>query len=129
MRIWYWRRLVGESGGDKLYSALSNDILTGGQGKDIFVFDTKPNKRANMDRIVDFNVRGDTIHLAKVGLLQDCQEGRFGDKAHAASDRVTYNKKTGALFYHQDGNGAKAAVQFATVSKNLKANALDFFIM
>jgi Ca2+-binding RTX toxin-like protein len=53
----------------------------------------------------------------------------IGDKAHDASDRVIYNNKTGALSYDQDGTGAKAAVQIATLNKNLKMTFADFFVI
>ena len=52
-----------------------------------------------------------------------------GGTSHDATDRIILNKKTGALFYDSDGNGAHVAVQFATFPKNLKLKALDFFIM
>jgi Ca2+-binding RTX toxin-like protein len=129
-------RLSGESGSDKFYGGLSNDILTGGAGRDIFVFDTRPNKRTNLDKITDFSVRDDTVHLAKSAFSKISKKGVLsnsafyaGSAAHDATDRVIYNKKTGALFYDQDGNGAKAAIQFATVSKNLKMTAHDFYVL
>ncbi|KAB0266320.1 calcium-binding protein [Microvirga brassicacearum] len=129
-------RLTGEAGSDKLYGGLSNDIFTGGAGRDIFVFDTRPNKRTNLDKIIDFSVRDDTVHLVKTFFSKiskkDVLSGSAfyaGSKAHDATDRVIYNKKTGALFYDQDGSGAKAAIQFATVSKNLKMTAHDFYVL
>ena len=100
------------------------------------MFDTGLNKKTNVDKIVDFNHRDDTIHLAKSVFSKIAKKGVLsskafwvGDKAHDASDRIVYNKKTGALFYDQDGNGAKAAVQFATLPKKLALAANDFFVM
>ncbi len=52
-----------------------------------------------------------------------------GSKAHDASDRIVYDKKTGALFYDDDGSGKHAAVQIAQLSKNLKMTYLDVFIV
>ena len=126
----------GAFGDDKLSGGLGNDILTGDKGRDIFVFDTGLNKKTNVDKIVDFNHRDDTIHLAKSVFSKIAKKGVLsskafwvGDKAHDASDRIVYNKKTGALFYDQDGNGAKAAVQFATLPKKLALAANDFFVV
>ena len=42
---------------------------------------------------------------------------------------IIYNKKTGALFYDQDGTGAHEAIQIATLSKNLKMTYHDFFVI
>lgn len=40
---------------------LGSDILIGGVGKDIFVFDIKLNRKINFDKIVDFKVEDDMI--------------------------------------------------------------------
>ena len=132
----------GLAGNDKLSGGLGNDVLTGGTGQDIFVFDAKlsktnaANKKANLDKIVDFSVPDDTIHLAKSVFTKLAKKGALakgafyaGSAAHDKDDRVIYNKKTGALFYDQDGNGSHAAIQFATLSKNLKLNHKDFFVI
>ena len=134
--------LSGLAGNDKLSGGLGNDILTGGTGGDIFVFDAKlsktnaANKKANLDKVVDFSVADDTIHLAKSVFTKLAKKGALakgafygGSAAHDRDDRVIYNKKTGALYYDQDGNGSHAAIQFATLSKNLKLNQKDFFVV
>ncbi|MGO4706075.1 cadherin domain-containing protein [Microvirga sp. 2MCAF38] len=128
--------LRGEAGNDKLYGGAGNDVLVGGDGQDIFVFDTKPNKRTNVDKIVDFSVAADTLHLAKsifktltkTGVLK--KEWLYiGSSAHDADDRLIYNKKTGALYYDADGTGGAAQVQIATLSKNLMLTSKDFFVV
>ncbi|MGO4523314.1 cadherin domain-containing protein [Microvirga sp. 2MCAF35] len=135
-------RLYGNNGNDMLSGGLDNDTLEGGAGQDIFVFDAKLaktnklNKKQNLDRISDLAVADDTIHLKKsvfskikkTGVLK---KGEFfiGSAAHDRDDHVIYNKKTGALFYDADGTGAKEAIQFATLAKNLKLTHLDFFVV
>lgn len=135
-------RLYGNTGNDKLFGGLENDTLDGGAGQDIFVFDAKLaktnalNKKQNLDKIADFVAEDDTIHLAKSvfskimkkGVLK---KGQFfiGRAAHDLDDHLIYNKKTGALFYDADGNGAKEAIQFAILQKNLKLTNLDFFVV
>jgi Ca2+-binding RTX toxin-like protein len=53
-----------------------------------------------------------------------------GAKAHDATDRIIYNEKTGALYYDEDGKGAKTAIQIATLPKKLKTmSASDFFMI
>ncbi|WP_162820763.1 cadherin domain-containing protein [Microvirga calopogonii] len=135
-------QLSGNGGNDRLSGGLGNDTLTGGAGQDIFVFDAKLaktntlNKKQNLDKILDFVVADDTIHLAKsvfskIAKKGVLKKGEFfsGSAAHDRDDHVIYNKKTGALFYDADGNGAKEAIQVATLSKNLKLTNLDFFVV
>jgi hypothetical protein len=137
--------LRGEAGNDKLWGELGNDTLLGGAGADIFVFDQKlartntANKRYNLDKIGDFSRVDDTIHLAKSVFSKIAKKGVLQSKefyastksqAHDASDRIIYNKQTGALLYDKDGTGAAAAIQFATIAKNLKGfSHLDFFVI
>ena len=47
--------LFGMEGHDKLHGGLGHDRLHGNSGRDVFVFDTKPNKSTNVDRIIDFD--------------------------------------------------------------------------
>ncbi|MGO4705997.1 cadherin domain-containing protein [Microvirga sp. 2MCAF38] len=143
----------GGLGDDKLWGGLGNDVLTGGLGKDTFVFNTKlaktnkANKKYNLDKIVDFNVKDDTIwlddaifkdsDLKKLGKgKSELKPGKMkkdffiiGDKALDANDHLIYNKKTGALYYDADGNGAKEAIQIASLKKNLKLTEKDFFMI
>ncbi|MGO4389419.1 hypothetical protein AB4Y85_17965 [Microvirga sp. 2YAF29] len=134
-------KLYGGAGNDKLYGGAGKDTLDGGSGQDIFVFDTKLSKsakvnKANQDKIVDFKVADDTIHLKKSvftkldkkGVLKSA-EFYVGTKAHDASDNLIYNKKTGALYYDADGTGSAAQIQIATLSKNLKMTYKDFFVI
>jgi Ca2+-binding RTX toxin-like protein len=134
--------LKGGAGNDTLFGGAGRDVLTGGTGQDVFVFDTKlaktnaAHKKTGLDKITDFVVADDTIDLShrvftKIGKMGVLKSGAFhvGAAAHDASDRIIYNKKTGALFYDQDGNGAHEAIQIATLSKSLKMTYHDFFII
>jgi Ca2+-binding RTX toxin-like protein len=104
---------------------LANDTLTGGAGKDIFVFDRVPNASTNKDTITDFNVADDTIRLENavmtgLGLTTGVlAAGKFHsgsvNVATEVDDRIVYNIGTGALFYDADGTGASAAVQIALI--------------
>ncbi len=129
-------RLSGGSGNDRIYGGVGKDVLTGGSGHDAFVFDTAPNRKTNIDTIVDFKVVDDTIRLddavfTKVGKGGALKSTAFwtGSKAHDASDRVIYDKKTGALYYDADGTGHTAQVQVATLTKNLKMTYHDFIVI
>jgi Ca2+-binding RTX toxin-like protein len=133
-------KLVGGTGNDKLYGKLGKDGLTGGAGQDIFVFDTKPNTKTNLDRITDFNVSDDTIWLEnkyfKVGSGSASQPKQMagkhfykGAKAHDANDRIIYDSKKGALYYDLDGTGSEVQIKIATLSTRLGMNAKDFFVI
>ena len=133
--------LNGGAGNDRIHGGDGNDILMGGTGRDIFVFDKKPHKSNNVDRISDFNVADDSIYLEnkyfKVtpsGTLTKPKQmaGKHfykGAKAHDADDRIIYDNKKGILYYDADGNGAAAQVKIATLSKNLKMTYKDFFVI
>jgi Ca2+-binding RTX toxin-like protein len=127
--------LSGSSGDDFLLGGAGLDVLRGGAGRDAFVFSTKPSK-ANYDRIADFNVVDDSIHLArsafsKVGKPGVLKKGAFwtGGKAHDRDDRVIYDKAKGILYYDPDGIGAAPQIKFATISKKLKMSYKDFFVI
>ncbi|MBF9233911.1 right-handed parallel beta-helix repeat-containing protein [Microvirga alba] len=127
--------LKGTSGNDVLKGKGGNDILTGGAGKDAFVFDTKLNGRTNVDKITDFTVKDDMIHLSK-SIFSTLSTGTLskdafwiGAKAHDASDRIIYNNKTGVLYYDPDGTGKAPAVEFAKLDKYLKMTADHFFVI
>lgn len=141
----------GQGGNDTLYSRDGRDRLTGGAGADVFVFDTKPNKKTNIDKITDFNARYDSIWLNnaifKAADLRRIGKGKSEvnpgklkaeffksfDKKHPLNqdknDYVLYNKSTGALSYDADGSGKGAAIQIASLNKNLPITAKDFFIV
>ncbi len=126
--------LEGGVGDDTLYAASGRDILKGGFGRDVFVFDKRPNK-ASVDKILDYNVRDDTLYLAKSAFTK-LKKGILskdafwvGSKAHDANDKIIYNKATGALLYDADGTGAAKAVQFAQLSKGLGLTHFDLHVI
>jgi Ca2+-binding RTX toxin-like protein len=134
-------RLDGASGNDVLWSGLGKDVLTGGAGRDTFVFSTKLDKRS-VDKITDFDAANDTIWLENKIFKALGVKGNEGSPAtlnkkfftvgsHAKdkNDYVFYDPKKAKLFYDADGSGAKAAVEIASLSKNLKLTVDDFRII
>ena len=134
--------LSGASGNDWLKGGLGLDLLSGGKERDIFVFDTTPNRSTNVDTIIDFNARDDSFHLdnavfkalGKSGTPTQpvaMKAGYFyaGKTAHDANDRIVYDKKTGALFYDSDGTGKTAQVKIATLTNKPVLKAADFFVI
>lgn len=128
--------LKGGAGADRLYGMEGNDYLSGGAGWDIFVFNTKPSRMWNFDRILDYSVATDSIHLenavfTKLGAPGKLSAAAFwtGTKAHDSSDRILYDKVYGGLYYDADGTGKTAPVAVAQLPKALKVTAAEFVIV
>lgn len=128
--------LNGNGGNDRLFGGAGKDTLNGGAGKDLLVFDTALNRLTNVDSIVGFSHADDTIVLENAIFRKlpagPLRPGAFwvGSIAHDADDRILYNRATGGLFYDDDGWGAHAPIQFATLTNrppNLAAN--DFLVI
>ena len=107
---------------------------SGGAGGDAFVF-TAALGGGNIAALPDFAVGSDRIYLddAVFGALTpgalNPNAFRVGSAAADADDRIVYNSVTGALLYDADGNGAAAAVQFATLHEGLALTASDFQVI
>jgi serralysin len=105
------------------------------------VFDTRLNKRTNVDKISDFRYQDDSIYLdnkyfTKLGSGTFSKPKKFksdmfvqNSKARDAEDRIVYDKKTGKLYYDEDGTGSKAQVQIATITNKVKLTYQDFFVI
>lgn len=131
--------ITGNAGANVLSGKGGNDVLAGGAGQDAFVFDTRLNSRSNVDKILDFSVRDDTLHLDNLVFKHFGAAGSLAAAAfhtttssrlaHDADDRIIYNKKTGYLYYDADGTGDAAAVKFAQLDDGLRLKATDFLIV
>lgn len=127
--------LNGGSGSDYLSGGLDFDTLTGGSGRDYFVFDATPS-RYNIDTIKDFTPADDTIMLDNRIFTRAGADGwlkgsafRIGKAAADSSDRVIYDKGTGALLYDRDGYGGAAAVKVAQLKAGLAITKADFYVL
>jgi serralysin len=127
--------VIGNDGNNVLNGGAGNDFLTGVLGQDSFRFDTQFDADTNRDEITDFDVAADTI-LLDDAIFSAFANGplaaeRFvvGAAAQDASDNIIYNSATGAIYYDSDGNGAAAAVQFASVTAGLALTHLDFIVV
>jgi len=133
--------LIGDAGNDTLYGGAGKDILTGNDGQDVFVFDTKPSGKANVDRLTDFNAKDDSIwlenkvftKLGKAGSLTmpaQLSKSSFAiDRAKDKNDYLIYSKKTGVLSYDADGSGSKPAIEIAQLKKGLGLSFKDLFVI
>ncbi|MEZ0170304.1 calcium-binding protein [Microvirga sp. TS319] len=127
--------LNGGNGSDYLSGGLDSDTLTGGPGRDYFVFDATPS-RTNVDTITDFNARDDTIMLDNKIFTRIGPDGwlsaaafRVGPAAADSTDRIIYNKGTGALLYDPDGIGGAAAIKIAQLKAGLAITKADFYVL
>ncbi|MEO7221273.1 MAG: calcium-binding protein [Devosia sp.] len=130
--------IKGGKGNDTLVGGIGRDSLSGGSGADRFVFDTRPG-RSNADVITDFKHDTDIIALDDAiftAIGPALTKGEFhaasgATKAHDRSDRISYDTKSGKLFYDDDGNksGGHAAVHFATLSTKPVLDHGDFAIV
>ena len=142
--------LKGNAGKDNLNGGDGKDILNGGDGKDtltggrdwdVFSFDTRPNKKTDIDNITDYNVEEDSVYIDNVvfkelGSGSQISPGKLneafftiGKKAKDANDYLIYHSKQGVLYYDTDGSGENKAVEIATLTKGLKMTSEEFFII
>ncbi|MBL8497075.1 MAG: calcium-binding protein [Nitrosomonas sp.] len=133
--------IVGNNSANRLFGGTSNDTLDGkggkdeligGSGKDIFKF----TQIDSIDTITDFSVRNDTLKLDNAVFTALSHDGslpsssfKIGNFATDADDYILYNAATGALRYDADGNGATAAIHFATLSAGLALTHTDIVII
>ncbi|KQT78050.1 hypothetical protein ASG54_03245 [Aureimonas sp. Leaf460] len=109
--------------------------MTGGIGKDVYVFDADLNGSSNVDVITDFNISDDGFELKSsvfrglaVGTLQASQFSLDGIFSSGAPG-VFYEAGTGNLYFDADGSGGGSSVQFAKTTSNLAITANHFRIV
>lgn len=128
--------IYGYGGGDVLAGAAGNDRLYGGAGADTLFFDAKLNAKTNVDRVMDFDPNEDMISLShhafsKLKIARTLKADAFhvGKKAHDASDRIIYDKGTGALYYDPDGTGSAAQIKFAVLANRALLTYKDLSVI
>ncbi len=127
--------IFGNDGVNVLDGKGGSDVLIGRLGSDTFAFTTALGA-GNVDAVLDFVAGTDLIALddavfTAIGRLGPLNNNAFviGTAAADADDRIVYDSATGAVLYDADGNGAGAAVQFATLSTGLALIASDFIVV
>jgi Ca2+-binding RTX toxin-like protein len=115
-----------------------NDTLTGGDQKDTFVFDEALSASNNVDRITDFSVVDDVIHLDNAVFTALANTGQLAESAFVknkdglaqdANDRIIYEADTGGLYYDANGSAAGDSIHFATLKAHLDLAAADFTVI
>ena len=123
--------IKGDAGNDMIGGGQGHDLLTGGAGKDTFVFNSFAAK--DSDRVTDFLAKTDKLQFEHT--VFDLPIGKLsadafvtGTKAQDAEDRFIYDKKTGNLYYDDDGNGSHAKHLVITLDNHAPLTASDFII-
>nr|WP_274534483.1 Ig-like domain-containing protein [Methylobacterium sp. Leaf85] len=137
--------LIGNAANNRIDGLAGQDILTGGAGRDTFVFSTAL-RASNVDHITDFialspttSATHDTIALSQA-VFAALTAGTLADAAFKdisatsggivdRTDRILYDRDSGALFYDADGSGKTKAVQFATLDNKIVLTHDDFSII
>ncbi|MDP3302464.1 MAG: calcium-binding protein [Sulfuricurvum sp.] len=110
---------------------LGNDILTGGNKSNTYVFSSKLNAKTNVDTITNFTSSNDTINLDKL-IFKAVANGFssdnlvIGTQASDNDDYFIYNPTTNILSYDVDGNGSKKSVDFIILQGVDTLSATDF---
>jgi serralysin len=126
--------LYGGDGDDQLAGGLGADTLDGGAGADLLVFSDALGG-GNVDSVAGFTSGQDRLLLENdvfAGLgTGGLAVGAFaaGTAAADADDRIVYNSTTGSLWFDADGNGAGAAVLFATFTPGATLAAADIVVV
>ncbi|MBD2040189.1 calcium-binding protein [Microcoleus sp. FACHB-672] len=132
--------ITGGVGNDTIRGSVGSDLLTGGTGADYFTFYSATE---GSDTITDFSwAQLDKIALSDSGFggslttTTGATPGSLlssqfvtGAGATNSNHRVIYNSSTGALFFDQDGTGAAAQVQIASLSTGLALISSDFQVI
>lgn len=147
--------LLGLGGDDVLIGGNGCDELAGGAGKDVFVFDTilddssprnnhsaRQDSSRNVDRIRDFNVADDRIHLKSSIFTALTTKGTLDPSAFAIGSAATKpdqhiinnydatkDKYYAKLYYDPDGSGPQAAVLFAELLHNPSITSSHFLVI
>jgi len=126
--------IYGNAGANVLDGKGGADALYGLGGADTFQFTTALQPGSAPAVIGDFATGLDRIALddAVFGALApgalSASAFATGSAAADADDRIIYDPLTGALLYDPDGNGAAAAIQFATLQSHPTLAGSDFLI-
>jgi len=138
--------LTGNEFGQTIFANYGSNVIDGGGGADTlfgfggadsFAFTTALGN-GNVDGIIDFEAGIDRILLdgGAGGPFASLTPGALaagsfvdGTTAADANDFILYDRVSGWLFYDADGNGAEAAVLFASVTAGTTLSAANFMVI
>jgi len=129
--------MKGGSGDDWIEGRGGTDKLFGNEGADTFGFTNAdrnhdPGADFAVHRVRDFDADEDTIFLdaARFAALSagPLAKAAFvsGQRAETPDQNIVFRRKTGELFYDEDGAGGARKVLFAELDPGLRLKALHF---
>ena len=128
---------IGSNQNDTIIGNSVANQLTGGLGKDNFVFASKLGD-FNVDTITDFNVADDSLTLdraifkalnsSNVLTAQELFISANATSAENTAQRIIFNTTSHDLFYDADGAGGDSAILFALLPNVATLNAAQIFI-
>ena len=127
-------RLRGGDGDDLIIGGGGKDKASGGEGADRFLFNAALSSK-NLVTITDFKPGEDIIVLDHRAFTKleagPLPSGAFfkGAAAKDGSDRIGYDKETGAVIYDKNGDKPGGDVIFAELKPGLKLAADDFAVI
>jgi ELWxxDGT repeat protein/VCBS repeat-containing protein len=127
--------ITGNAGANVINGGAGNDTLQGLGGNDTFYFNSALNASTNVDSILDFTHGTDKIELdhaifTALSPANPLPAADFTTGAPTTPDQhIIYNAATGALSYDDDGSGAHAAVQLATLTTHPALTSTDIFVV
>jgi Ca2+-binding RTX toxin-like protein len=112
-------------------------MLTGGDGDDVFIFNTPPIKSNGYDTITDFKVGEDKIQFETANMFKafagqesiSLEDFISGNSTAHTNEHLIYNKATGGLYYDDDGSGSHQAVQIALLANHANLQACDIWLI
>jgi uncharacterized protein len=128
--------ITGNAGVNRLGGGLGADTLTGGLGQDYFDFSAALGN-GNVDAVTDFSSDDDLFLIDSriftgmtTGFLDASAflSGAGVTAATSAAHRIIHDTTTGKLYFDADGDGAGAAVEFATIAPGAVAINFDFYV-
>ena len=119
--------ITGNALDNELAGGLGNDTLSGGTGRDSFVFDTQLGT-TNVDTITDFSISESDVLWLDASVFKSLQVGAVSEdnfvtaagnvEAVDDNDFLLYDTNNGNLYYDADGSGAGTAILFATLTES-----------
>jgi hypothetical protein len=125
-----WDKLIGGGGSDWLAGGLGKNIFKTGGGSDHIAYYELPDDK--LDKGLDFNPSKDFLNfysfiypVGAAGAILSKSQFRKGAKAKDEDDNFGYNKKSGIVWYDENGSDAGGHFDVIKLDKGLDITHLN----